>query len=460
MREILLRRFAPGLLPLFFSLFLLVPLPQPVHAEDGKGFTVIRDVEIEKILHDLANPIFIAAGLNPSSVRLVIVRDPTLNAYVAGGMNIFLHTALLQATDNADQLIGVIAHETGHISGGHLARGSSAMRSASAQAILSMVLGVGAALASGNPNAGAAVITGGNQIAQRSMLSFTRAQEGSADAAGMRFMDMEKMTSRGLLEFLQKLSGQELLPVDRQVEYMRTHPLTQDRIDAVRTHVDQSPYGDSKAPQFMQDEHERLKAKLLGYLHPDAALLRYGEKDPRLTARYARAIALYQTGDVEKATATLEQLSKEEPNNPYFYELEGQILFEAGRVKEAEPFYRRAVKVLPDAGLLQAAYGHVLLEMHDASQIDEAIRHLDLSLKTEPHEPSTFRFLATAWGEKKNEGMVAYCLAEEALAQAKNGGARQWAERALKLLPKGSPYSLRAQDIIKEARENEDDKDD
>ncbi|HVY12316.1 MAG TPA: M48 family metalloprotease, partial [Alphaproteobacteria bacterium] len=440
------------------ALFLLLPAADAQEGPGGSGMTVIRDVEIEKALHDFGNPIFLAAGLNPSSVHLVIVRDPIMNAYVAGGMNIFLHTALLQATDNVMQLTGVIAHETGHISGGHLARGSSAMKSASAQAILSMVLGVGAAIASGDPNAGAAVMTGGQQIAQRSMLGFTRVQEGSADAAGMRFLDESKLTSRGLLEFLQKLGAQETLPVDRQVEYARTHPLTQDRIDAVRAHVEQSPYADAPAPPQLQEEYARMKAKLLGYLQPDAALLRYADKDPRPTARYARAIAYYQKGDTDQAVALLDGLLKEAPNDPFYHELKGQILFEAGQVKQAEVSYRKAVTLLPKAGLLQAAYGHVLVELHDPALLDEAIQHLQRSVQTEPHEPSTWRFMATAWGEKKNEGMAAYCLAEEALAEAHNNDARRWAERAVKLLPKGSPYALRSQDIIKEARENEDDK--
>ncbi|MBI3419358.1 MAG: M48 family metallopeptidase [Proteobacteria bacterium] len=452
-------------MPRFLFLFLLLLFMAPHDAAraqesggSGSGLTVIRDVEIEKYLHDFGNPVFISAGLNPNSVKVVIVRDPVLNAYVAGGQNIFLHTALIQATDNARQLIGVIAHETGHIAGGHLARGSSAMKNASLQAILSMVLGVGAALASGDPNAGAAVITGGQQIAMRSMLGFTRVIEGSADAAGMRFMDANKISSRGLLEFLEKLGAQEVTPVDRQVEYARTHPLTQDRIDAVRAHVEQSPYGDAPVSAQLEEAHARLKAKLMGYLQPDAALLRYAEKDPRINARYARAIAHYQKGDMDQAVAQMNGLLKEEPSNPYFHELKGQILFESGHIREAADSYRKATSLMPEAGLLQAAYGHALVETHDPALLDEAVNHLNLSLRDEPHEPSTWRFLATAWGEKKSEGMVAYCLGEEALARADNGAARKWAERALKLLPKGSPYALRAQDIIKEARQNEDDK--
>ncbi len=437
---------------------LAVSLFAPPAPARAAGMTVIRDVEIETYLQDLARPVFLAAGLNPASVRMVIVRDSTLNAYVAGGMNIFLHTALLRSTDDAEQLLGVIAHETGHIAGGHLTRGTAAMKNASLQAILSMVLGVGAAIASGNPNAGAAVITGGQQIAQRSILSFSRAQEGAADAAGMSFLDRTRMTSRGLKEFLEKLGNQELLPVDRQVEYARTHPLTQDRINTVRRHVERSPWAKARLPKAMKERHARMKAKLLGYLQPDAALLRYGEKDSRVNARYARAIALYRKSDMQKALSLLDGLLAEEPDNPWFLELKGQILFESGRVREAIAPYRRVVELVPKAGLLQAAYGHVLLETHDPALVDEAILYLEQSLKTEPHVPATWRFLATAWGEKNEKGLVAYGLAEEALAKAENVTARRLAARAIKLLPKGSPYILRAQDVIKQARENEDDR--
>ena len=428
----------------------------PSHAQDKPRFNVIRDVEIEATLKEYGRPIWEAAGINPDSVHVIVINDPTLNAFVAGGQNIFFHTGLLQATETPEQLIGILAHETGHISGGHLVRGSSAMKEASAEAMLSMVLGTAAAVLSGNPNAGAAVITGGQSLAQRSILSFSRAQESSADAAGMKFLDGAHISSRGLLEFLQKLSGQELLPIDRQVEYLRTHPLTQDRIDAVRYHAGQSSISDTKVSKRLYDLHDRMRAKLLGYLKPESALLRYAEKDGRISARYARAIAYYRKGDVDKAEKAMDALIKEEPANPYFYELKGQILFENGRVDDAVRVYKKAVDLKPDAGLIEASYGHALLEIQSSRYLDEAIVRLNESLKTEPREASTLRFLATAWGRKNDEGMVSYCLAEEALSNGDIGSAHKWAERALKLLPKGSSYVIRAQDI-KQTRKDEDD---
>lgn len=443
------KRFFSDVQRLVFAFFLLFSVFCPsLHAQ---SFSVIRDVEMEQYLHDFGEPIWRAAGINPDSVHVVIVNDPVLNAFVAGGMNIFIHTGLLQATDNVDQLIGVIAHETGHIAGGHLVRGTAAMKQASAEAILSMILGTAAAIASGNPQAGAAVVTGGQSLAQRSILSFSRSQESSADAAGLSFLDRAKISSRGLLQFLEKLSDQELLPVDRQVEYARTHPLTRDRIDAVRYHTEKSGLADVPDDKILEQKHERLKAKLIGYLMPDAALLRFAENDARANARYARIIAHYRKGDTDKALKLLEKLLQEEPQNPFLYELKGQILFEDGRVRDAVSSYQKAVALLPDAGLLQAAYGHVLLETQDPKLLDDAIGYLNKSLKTEPREPRTWRFLATAWGRKgdgqKEEGMVAYSLAEESLARGDVGNARKWADRALQLLPKTAPAALRAQDI-------------
>jgi predicted Zn-dependent protease len=274
-----------------FAITLIIALIfcAPLDADSKPAFSVIRDVEIENTLKEYGTPIWQAAGIDPDSVQVIIINDPTLNAFVAGGQNIFFHTGLLQACETPEQLIGIIAHETGHISGGHLVRGNSALKEASAEAILSMVLGTAAAVLSGDPGAGAAVITGGQSIAQRSILSFSRAQESSADSAGMQFLDTAKISARGLSEFLTKLAGQELLPLDRQVEYLRTHPLTRDRIDAVHYHVEQSPFADSKVSKHFYDLHERMRAKLLGYLKPESALLRFAEKDSRLTARYARA---------------------------------------------------------------------------------------------------------------------------------------------------------------------------
>lgn len=425
-------------------------------SRDGAQPEFIRDAEIEAYLRALADPIYRAADIAPESVTIAIVKSNVVNAFVAGGMNEFFYTGLLQLADTPEQLAGVIAHETGHIAGGHLIRGREEMRNASAQAILGMILAVAAGAAGGNAGIAAGALSGGAQIAERGFLSFSRTQEASADAAGMSFLDKAGISTRGMMEFFQKLAGQEMLPVDRQMEYVQTHPLTEDRIDAVKQHLDNSPPSlrDTKlAPKFYQ-MHERMKAKLMGFLQPETALLRYTDKDPRLPARYARAIALYQTNQLQRALDLTDGLIHEELDNPFFYELKGQILFENSRVAESVGYYKKANDLLPNSALLRQAYGHALLETKDPAQLDLAIQQLLESNRLEDRTPTTWRFLASAWGRKAEltkdqhyEGMVSYALAEESVAKGDDKAAGQLAERAMKALAKGTPYWLRAQDI-------------
>ena len=414
----------------------------------------IRDAEIESYLRELATPLYRAADIEPSSISINIVQSNVVNAFVAEGMNEFFYTGLLQLTDTPEQLAGVIAHETGHIAGGHLIRGKEEMRNASAEAILGMILAVAAGVASGNGQLATGALSGSQQIAERGFLSFTRTIESSADAAGMSFLDKAQYTTRGMQEFFEKLAGQELMPTSSQDAYVRTHPLTQDRISNVNEHLEHSPYKDAKLPKKFYDMHERMKAKLLGYLQPETALLRYTDTDPRLPARYARAIALYRNGQTDKGLALTDGLIREEPNNPFFYELKAQMQFESGRIDQSIVNYKHANDLLPDSALLRIAYGHALLESKDQSHIDLAIKNLLEANQIEGHDPTVWRFLASAWGRKaeitkdtKYEGMATYALAEEAVAQGRDKPAGQLAVRAMKALPKNSPYWLRAQDI-------------
>ncbi len=451
---------------MILALFVLqLPMMIVEAQEGGSGNqpTFIRDAEIENYLHTLATPIYRAAEIDPNAVQIVIVESNTINAFVAEGMNEFFYTGLLQLADTPEQLAGVIAHETGHIAGGHLIRGKEEMKNASSEAILGMILAVAAGAASGNGQIAAGAISGSQQIAERSFLRFSRSQEASADAAGMSFLDKCGITVRGMLEFFNKLADQESLPADRQAEFVRTHPLTQDRIDAVKRHLEQSPYKDAKLADKFRTMHERMKAKLLGYISPETALLRYSDKDPRLPARYARAIALYRTGKTEQAIALVDALIREEPQNAFFHELKGQILFEAGRGKESLASYQKANDLVTDSALLREAYGHALLESHDTALIDKAISELLEANRLEEKQPYVWRMLAAAWGQKAEltkdphfEGMATYALAEEATAKGNDKEAAALASRAMRTLPKGSSYWLRAQDIRLEIQTNKD----
>lgn len=428
---------------------MVLTLAMPAWAQQGRRASLdfIRDAEIEHIIRTFSRPIFDAAGIDADAVTFALVKDRAVNAFVAGGMNIFLYTGLLQQVEEPSQLIGVIAHETGHIAGGHLVRGREAMENASTEAILSLLLGLGAAAVSGNAGAGMATIFGGQELARRSFLAFSRTQEASADQAGMSFLDRAGISVRGMLRFFEILSSQELLPQDSQIEYVRTHPLTRDRIDSVRSHLEHSRFADRPLPAGWDDLFQRMKAKLEGFIQPVVALRHYRESDPSIAARYGRAVALYQRGDLQAALPMIDRLIEAEPKNPFFLELKGQVLMENGRVKESLAPYRRSVELLPESGLLRAALAQALLEGNDPKVIDEALANLRAAQVQEGHTPFVWRLMATAWGRKNNPGMIAYSLAEEALARNDKGMARGQAERAEKLLPVGSPAWLRAQDI-------------
>jgi len=439
-----LNRLAFAVLAFAFATnMLLLPLPARAQDEggDGEQLKFIRDAEIENYMHELAAPIERVAGLDPHSVTFTIIESPTVNSFVAGGQHEFFYTGLLQLTASPEELAGVIAHETGHI----------------AEAIIGMILGAAAAAAAGNGQAAAGIFTGSQQIAERNYLTFSRSVEASADAAGMSFLDKAGISTHGMLDFFEKLEGQELLPQDRQMEYVQTHPLTQDRIDAVRYHWEHSPPAlrNAKLPEKFYIMHRRMEAKLLGYLQPQEALLRYTDKDPRIPARYALAIALYRTNQTDHAIKVTDGLIKDEPNNPFFYELKAQIQFENGRTEQSIGNYKKANDLLPDSSLLRQAYGHALLESHDPADLDLAIRQLIEANQLEAHDPLTWHLLAVAWGRKGElggtvqpyDGMVQYALAEESIARGNDKAAGQLAGRAMRALPKGSPYWLRAQDI-------------
>lgn len=427
--------------------FLLLAAATVPAGAQGRTLQFIRDAEVEHIIRTYAQPIFEAASIDGDSVDIALVKDNSLNAFVAGGMNLFIHTGLLIESDGAGQLIGVLAHEIGHIAGGHLVRGREAIEGASAQAILSTLLGIGAAIASGDPGAAAVIVGGGQEMARRSFLAFTRTQESSADQAALTYLDQAGISARGLLTFLDKLADQELLPFDRQIEFVRTHPLTRDRIDAVRAHVERSHNSGRPLPPEFVEMHARMKAKLLGFLHPVQALQRYEKDDGSMAGRYGRAIALYQRGEVAKALEMIDALIAKEPDNPFFHELKGQVLLENGRVRESLPPYRRSVELLPSSALLRGSLAQALVETGDDGLLDEALANLKEAVRVERRSPFLWRLMATVYGREDEQGMLAYAQAEYSLAQGDRAAARFHAEKAEEMLPAGSPGWLRAQDI-------------
>lgn len=423
---------------------------------DARSLSLIRDTEIENTIRTYATPVFLAAGLDPGAVRIYLVNDKALNAFVAGGQNLFINTGLLMNSAHAGQVIGVIAHEAGHIEGGHLARTQDALRNATAESILAVVLGAIAAAAAGRPDVAGAVVAGGQNTALRSFLGYTRTQEGAADAAAMRYLDETGQSARGLLEFMKTLEGQELLPYSRQDPYLRTHPLTRDRILALEKHVDLSPNSDS--PLTPQDAamHARMVAKLHGFLdNPVTTLRLYPLTDRSLAARYAQTLAFWRQHDLDRAVAHIDALLAEHPRDPYFHELKGQMLYESGRPVEALKPYETAVGILPEAPLLRIGLAEVQLALNDPALLDPAIDNLRTALARERNRPYVWRQLGIAYGRKGDIGQSSLALAEEALLVGDNPRARFHAGRAEKLLPTGSPGWLQAQDILQAAEKKD-----
>ena len=433
------------------ALFVLAPF-RAASAQQGQSLNLIRDAEIESTIRTFLTPIWRVAGLDPEAVEIMIVQDNTLNAFVAGGQRIFINTGLLMRTETPNQLIGVLAHETGHIAGGHLARQQEELRNLSTMQILEMLLS-GAAIAGGSIAGGgmgrSQTGTGSTPISGSlySYLQYSQTQEASADQAAITFLERTHQSPKGAAQFLRILEHQERLSIGRRDPYLTDHPLTPDRIATFERAAAQSPYANvPDSPHFIE-LHQRMVAKLYGFTAPDLALQRYPESDRSLPARYARAIALYRKGALGSALLTIDGLLKENPNDPYFHELRGQMLFENGRAAEAVPSYRRAVQLLPSAGILKVEFANALIETHVPANDAEAVRNLEIARQTESGSFELWRLMATGYSRLNNEGMTSLARAEMSILRGERAEAQAHAAAAVRQLPPGTPAWQRAKDI-------------
>ena len=431
---------------------LVAVLAQPLPAMAQGRVSLIRDAEIEATIRAYADPVFKAAGLDAQAIKVHLVNDNRINAFVAPGMNMFINTGLLIRADTPNQVIGVIAHETGHIAGGHLVRIQEELRNATIQSIIGLLVGIGAGVASGNAGVGAGAATLGQGIAQRNVLQYSRVQEASADQAGMKFLDATHQSSRGMLQFFEKLEGQEFLLTTNQDPYLQTHPLTRDRIDSVQQHVDNSQYSDAKDQPALVEMHQRMLAKLKGFLWPlDQVLQAYPNSDTSQPARYARAIAYFRVSRLKEAMAMMDSLLSEVPDDPFYLEQKGQILFQNGRLADALPLYQRAADLRPREALLRQELGQVQIETEQPQYVKPAVANLEFAAQMQSNDPDVWRLLAIAYGRDNQIAMSAMAQAEEAMAGGDKKEARLQARRALKGLATGSPGWIRANDIVSAA---------
>lgn len=414
---------------------------------------LIRDAESEHTLRLFADPIFRAAQLDPSRIKLFIIEDDVINAYVAGGENMFLHTGLLLAADQPGMLLGVIAHETGHIAGGHLARGGEQLRKAQLGTILSFVLGA-AAGAAGSGQAAAGVIAGGQQATLRTFLAFTRANEQAADQAALKFLDALHISATGMADMFSLLERNERMHGGTPDPYAQTHPLSAERVRVVEHHIETSSIPAGQIPSNLALAHARMLAKLRGFLWtPEQTLAKYPPRDQSLPGMIARAVAYYKMPDIERALGEIDAAIKQYPTDGYLYELRGQILFENRRVEEAMKSYARAVELLPEAGLIHAALGETQLALNLPALLPKAITQLERATQLDDSYSHAWRLLATAYGKAGKLGMSYLALAEEAaLADDKKEILRN-AKQALAQLPPKSPAAQRAHDLQELAKQ-------
>ena len=430
-----------------FVVAVLIALSVIAPPASAKALSLIRDSEIENTIHGYAAPLFAVAGLDAAAVNVHIVNDPRLNAFVAGGMNLFVNTGLLMASDTPDAIIGVFAHETGHIAAGHLARTREAVKNATAEAILAYILGAAAIFAGGGEAAGA-ILGAGQSVAQKSLIRYSQTQERSADQAAVRYLEAVGRSAEGMLDVFYQLEDQELLGADRQDPYLRSHPLTRDRISFVENFISRADYAVQSPSEVELLAHRRMVAKLYAFINaPGKTLRTYREGDNSLTARYARAIAYYRIPDLERAIGEIDSLIRDFPDDPWFHELKGQMLFENGHIALSIAPYERAVALRPNEALLRLGLARVQIEINEPGFNKKAIDNLIAATRFEPKYSQHWHFLGIAYGRDGQLAQSSLALAESSLLGGKFVEAKYHAEKAKRGLKNGSPAYLRAEDI-------------
>ncbi|MGE0773638.1 MAG: M48 family metalloprotease [Sphingomonadaceae bacterium] len=434
----------------FLRLLAMLLLSFAMVARPAAAQSILRDAETESLFKDMATPLIVAAGLDPRNVDIVLIGDPSINAFVAGGQAVYIHSGLITAADNANQVQGVIAHELGHITGGHIVRFGEGAKAATGITLLSLLLGV-AAMAAGGGDAGMGIIAAGQQAAMGKFLAFNRTQESSADAAGVSFLNKAGISGKGVLEFFNKLRREEYRLSSSYADvdpYAQTHPVSADRVATLRHDLEAAPGWNNPGDPDIERRFQRVKAKLTGFVQePDITLREYPERDRSITATYARAYAWHRAAYPEKASAEADRLVALSPHDPYFLELQGQILLESGKPEAAIPALREAVKRSNNQPLISALLGHALISTENPSYFDEARRVLRLAVQRDNQNPDAWYQLGIIYDREGDHARAALATAERynLIGQPQLAlGPAQAAERSL---PKGSPDWLRAQDI-------------
>jgi predicted Zn-dependent protease len=430
----------------------------PVRAEQGKGPAVLRDTETEQLLREYTRPILRVAGLEKQNIQMVIINDGTFNAFVADGRRIFVNYGAILKSEVPNQLIGVLAHETGHLAGGHLAKIRERLAQAQTQMIIAALLGASAIVAgasrggtggSGLADAGAAAIAGPQEMIRRSLLSYQRQQEESADRAGVKFLTATGQSAKGMYETFKRFTDESLFAARGADPYLQSHPMPADRVAALQELARSSPYWDKKDDPALQLRHDMVRAKISAFMErQDTVYRRFPLSNSTLPARYARAITTYLHGDLGSALTQIDGLIQAQPNNPYFYELRGQALLEGGKPGEAIAPLHKALQLSNNAPLIEMLLGQALVATDNKAYTDEAITILRAAVARETEAPLGYSQLAMAYGRKGNYAEADLASAQAAYLRGDNKTARELASRAKTRFAVGTPGWVKADDIV------------
>ena len=421
-----------------------------------RDLTIIRDAEVEQLLRDYATPVFRVSGINEGATKIILVGSREFNAFVASGRKVFMNAGVLMDSSTPNQVIGVMAHETGHISGGHLFRLREQLERAQILAVAGMLLGAGAVAAGsrsgqvGMSGAGPmGAVLGPVEMVKRSLLAYQRSEEQAADKAGIRYLGQTGQSAKGMIETFQRFTDDTLFRRSGSDPYLQSHPMAPERIAALKEDAEKSPHYNKTDDPALRSRHDLARGKLFGFMtRPDELARRYAPTDVSLGARYARAISAYRFGNQGNALGLIDGLIASQPNNPYFWELKGQALLEAGRAKEAVAPLRRSVALAPNQPLIRAMLGHALVSTGSLADVDAAIKELTTASQRDPDSPDTFQYLARAHAAKGNDAMAALAAAQGYALGGKAEEAKRLARRAKTGLKEGTPAWLKADEIM------------
>jgi predicted Zn-dependent protease len=435
----------------------LAVAPMAAVAQENKGPPVLRDTETEQLLREYTRPILRAAGLEKQNIQMVIINQGVFNAFVADGRRIFVNYGAIMQSETPNQIIGVMAHETGHLAGGHLAKMREQMAQAQTQMIIAMLLGAGAMVAGaktggsggGLTNAGAAMFSAQGEVIRRNLLSYVRQQEENADKAGVKFLTATGQSARGMYETFKRFTDESLFAARGSDPYVQSHPMPAERVNALQELARSSPYWDKKDDPALQLRHDMARAKISAFMErQETVYRRYPLSNNSLPARYAHAISTYLHGDLRSALTQIDALIQQQPNNPYFYEVRGQALLEGGKPQEAIAPLRKAVALSNNAPLIEMLLGQALVATSNNAYTDEAIAILRAAVARETEAPIGYMQLAMAYGRKGDYAQADLASAQAAYLRGDSKTARDLASRAKTRFAIGTPGWVKADDIV------------